>query len=254
MSSKNNLELYQNLCTEWYDLDKPLPPQDELDFYLKYAQEACGPILEPMCGSGRFLIPLLHRGFEIDGFDASDFMMNSLQKRLFDLGLKANVWKGFLEDLNTEKRFDLIFIPSGSFALITDVNAAKTCLKILKNHLRKNGRLVLEMETIFAAPPTLDPVESELILRPDGKKLNLVTRPFAMEDGVAKVLCHYNLWDEDNQIIATEQEDFKIRLYTQQEFEELLKQAGFKNITKIKAFDHSKSPETDDELVIFECS
>ena len=52
------LETYLNLCTEYYDLDKPEAPTDALQFYLKYADEAHGPILEPMCGTGRFLVLL----------------------------------------------------------------------------------------------------------------------------------------------------------------------------------------------------
>lgn len=42
-----------------------------LNFYLEYAQTITTPILEPMCGSGRFLIPMLEQGFNIEGFDAS---------------------------------------------------------------------------------------------------------------------------------------------------------------------------------------
>jgi hypothetical protein len=58
---------YQKLCTEFYDIDKPSAPSDALNFFLHYAEKANGPILEPMSGSGRFLIPLLERQFDIDG-------------------------------------------------------------------------------------------------------------------------------------------------------------------------------------------
>ena len=55
---------YQNLCTEYYGLDKPSAPEDALAYYLEHAKEAKGPILEPMCGTGSFLIPLFGAGFE----------------------------------------------------------------------------------------------------------------------------------------------------------------------------------------------
>lgn len=32
------MQAYGKLCTEYYDLDKPNPPQDALAFYLHYAQ------------------------------------------------------------------------------------------------------------------------------------------------------------------------------------------------------------------------
>ena len=48
-------DTYLNLCTQVYDLSKPQPPQDEYEFYRSYATAANGLILEPMCGTGRFL-------------------------------------------------------------------------------------------------------------------------------------------------------------------------------------------------------
>lgn len=58
---------YRGLCTEFYELDKPNAPEDALQCYLYYAEEAQGKILEPMCGTGRFLIPLLERGLKVVG-------------------------------------------------------------------------------------------------------------------------------------------------------------------------------------------
>ena len=61
---------YKKICTEFYAIDKPNAPTEALEFYLRYAQKAKGLILEPMCGSGRFLLPFLEHGFSIDGMDA----------------------------------------------------------------------------------------------------------------------------------------------------------------------------------------
>ncbi|MFO7787927.1 MAG: class I SAM-dependent methyltransferase [Halospina sp.] len=67
---------YGKLSTAFYDLDKPYPPPDALAFYTHYARAAGSPILEPMCGSGRFLIPLMQEGFKITGVDASYDMLS----------------------------------------------------------------------------------------------------------------------------------------------------------------------------------
>ena len=64
-----------DLCTRYYDLDKPTAPPGALDFYLEHARNANGAIFEPMCGTGRFLIPILERGFDIEGADASPQML-----------------------------------------------------------------------------------------------------------------------------------------------------------------------------------
>jgi hypothetical protein len=56
------LDTYLNLCTEVYDLSKPNPPENAYAFYRDYVMRANGLILEPMCGTGRFLLPLLEEG------------------------------------------------------------------------------------------------------------------------------------------------------------------------------------------------
>lgn len=45
---------YGSLCTEMYEILHKEAPQEELEFYLSYAEKEMS-ILEPLCGSGRFL-------------------------------------------------------------------------------------------------------------------------------------------------------------------------------------------------------
>ncbi len=52
---------YGSLCTEMYEILHKEAPEDELSFYLSYAEKGMS-ILEPLCGSGRFLVPFLQRG------------------------------------------------------------------------------------------------------------------------------------------------------------------------------------------------
>lgn len=40
-------------------------------------------ILEPLCGSGRFLVPFLARGFDISGMDLSEEMLAKLRQKAF---------------------------------------------------------------------------------------------------------------------------------------------------------------------------
>jgi SAM-dependent methyltransferase len=149
------LNTYLSLCTEVYDLSKPNPPEDAYAFYRDYAMKASGSILEPMCGTGRFLLPLLEEGFNVHGFDASDHMLEALHTKAKVKNLEATVWKGFVEDLKRPEKYNLIFIPSGSFCLIIDPASVISSLKTLYHHLRDDGILLFEGETLKAVP-TLD--------------------------------------------------------------------------------------------------
>lgn len=71
---------YGSLCTELYELLHKEAPREELDFYLSYAEKD-KKILEVMCGSGRFLVPFMDRGFDICGIDLSAHMLERLKKK-----------------------------------------------------------------------------------------------------------------------------------------------------------------------------
>ncbi len=103
---------YGSLCTEMYEILQEQAPQNELDFYLSYAEKG-KKILEPLCGSGRFLVPFLERGFDISGMDLSGEMLAPGGKFVFavdtvfdrceeDSDYKVNV------SVKTKEGYDLI--------------------------------------------------------------------------------------------------------------------------------------------------
>ena len=65
---------YGSLCTEMYEILHEKATQDELDFYVSYAEKG-DKILEALCGSGRFLVPFMEYGFDNWGIDFSSEML-----------------------------------------------------------------------------------------------------------------------------------------------------------------------------------
>ena len=55
------LTTYGKLNAAQYALDNADPPKEMLAFYWEQCEAAFEPVLEPMCGTGRFLIPFLER-------------------------------------------------------------------------------------------------------------------------------------------------------------------------------------------------
>lgn len=163
------LDTYLNLCTQVYDLSKPTPPQDAYEFYRSYAASTSGRILEPMCGTGRFLLPLVAEGFDVHGFDGSQHMLDALHMKAGVQNLKVNVWQGLVEDLKIQEKYSFIFIPSGSFGLITDIQAAKNALKKFYDLLTDGGMLVFEVETLKAVPTHLGVWQGSMYSLEDGK-------------------------------------------------------------------------------------
>ncbi|HQU09310.1 MAG TPA: class I SAM-dependent methyltransferase [Opitutales bacterium] len=251
MEANRQLETYLGLCTQYYDLDKPIAPEEELNFYLQYAQAANGPILEPMCGTGRFLIPFMQAGLDIEGFDASPWMLEALRKKCLEQKTTPNIWEGFLQDLDSPKRYAYIFIPAASFGLITDLEEAKVSLKKIHQHLSDDGIFLFGTETPISAHPAYSN-RMLSVTREDGKKIVLSLLTLPTEDQIEATACRYDLIDEDN-VIHSENETFKVRLYEEQAMCDLLKQAGFTNIKAFKAFDPNQAPDAQDDAIIYEC-
>jgi SAM-dependent methyltransferase len=244
------LDTYLSLCTDVYELSKPNPPEDSYAFYRDYAMKANGPILEPMCGTGRFLLPLLEEGFNIHGFDASDHMLQSLYVKAKAKNLDATVWKGFVEDLNHPEKYNLIFIPSGSFCLIIDPTQVEKALKTIYAHLSDDGIFLFEAETLKAVPERGIWMGS-IWPKPNGQKIILSVLT-TLKDGISTSLCKYELM-EAGKIIHTEIEELRVRIYEHNQLMELLKAAGFKHIRTLKAFDQSSRPANQDESIVYEC-
>ena len=141
---KNEKQNYSgSLCTEMYEILHETAPQDELEFYLSYAKEG-DKIFEPLCGSGRFLIPFMQKGLDISGMDMSDEMLQKLKQ-------KAPSAKAFKADINkyiSDEKYDYIFISSGSVSLFTNLTECKKILSKLKEMLAPNGKLVFAVDTL----------------------------------------------------------------------------------------------------------
>ncbi|MEI9936380.1 MAG: class I SAM-dependent methyltransferase [Pseudomonadota bacterium] len=251
---------YGNLCTEFYDIDKPEPPPDAFDFYLAEAERTRGAILEPMCGSGRFLLPLLARGFDIAGSDASPHMLAACRARAQRLGLEPALTEQRLDALTSDRSFGLIFIPSGSFCLITDEAAAFAGLVRARELLAPDGRFIVEVERRDRARC------SELsgtwggrwVTRPDGAKIVFSWLPsYVAPTGISSSVHRYDLVKE-GRLVAQEFEDFELKLYQLSEFRQLLTRAGFTQIQALTPYSlepiGEESSADAEDGVIFVCS
>lgn len=244
---------YKKLCTEFYDLDKPAPAEDAFNFFQEYAARAAGPILEPMCGSGRFLIPLLERGFDIDGADASPYMLQACRDRCSSKGLTPTLYELELERLEMPRRYGLVFIPAGSFCLITGQTAIEAALRRIYDLMLPNSTFVLEIEQL---PPTLPPPgtglwSSRFVERPDGAKIIISQlSDYNERERVSRSIHRYDLC-QGSELIATEFEDLEVRLYERMEFYDLLVAAGFRDLKTFKAYQF-RDPDEHDESLIFE--
>lgn len=248
-------EAYKSLCTEFYDLDKPTPPKDAFECYLRFVKEAKGPILEPMCGTGRFLIPLVEKGFQVTGFDSSPYMLNLCRKKCKERGLSTDLFEASFETFKAPSRYNLIFIPSGSFGHLITSDQVSQALAFIAESLTTEGKFVFEVETLKAIREPQGVWRGRSVNRSDGSKivLNVLTEYNSLSR-IETGLFRYELWQE-NAIVQTEVEVFHVRHYEPAEIEKWLQLHGLQVVEKLQAEPHSGLIANDqDAVILYECS
>lgn len=121
--------MYGQLCAEFYDADKKFATNNELKLYKELFSKNDS-ILEPMCGSGRLLIPLVQQGYNVHGIDNSAYMLKRCRERANSLGADPVLYEGNIENYPFEYQFQYIIIPLGSFQLLYPRRSLQNTRKI----------------------------------------------------------------------------------------------------------------------------
>lgn len=249
-NTMNIKNYYGNLCTEMYEILHDKAPQDELDFYLSYAEKN-KKILEIMCGSGRFLVPFLKYGYNIRGVDFSVEMLEKLKLK----APEADVEYADIAEYTTNEQFDYIFISSGSVSLFTDMNLCQKILKKIKGLLAPAGKFVFAVDTIAAKCLDNDDYETSVSVKlNNGFDLILKTKNyFDVQQQIQFSPGIYELYDRDK-LLKSEHMDFQTHLYKFGEMENYLREAGFTEIKTYSSFEKEIAIDDCCDMFLFECN
>ena len=241
---------YGSLCTEMYEILHKEAPQDELEFYLSYAEKGMS-IFEPLCGSGRFLVPFLERGYDICGMDLSTEMLAKLKEKAPD----ARVVQGDVLEYEPEKKFDYIFISSGSVSLFTDMQLCRKSLLKMKRLLRKGGKFVFAVDTVEdRCPDDAEYRTSVSVKTKDGFTLILKGKNYYDETTHTQYAPSiYELYDGTT-LLQQERMDFQTHLYELGEIEPYLKDIGFSQVHVYSSYDKVIAENNGTDMFLYECS
>ena len=230
---------YGRLCTEFYDSDKPNAPGAALTFYTDRAREAGGRILEPMCGSGRFLLPMRQAGWLVDGVDSSPAMLEACQSRARRLGIDVELYLQDLVALDLPHKYAMAFVPSGSIGLVTDDEDLRRAFARLRAHLEGNGTLLLEIEESDGSIDGAIQPGPRTVTCGDGTTITYTC--VASPSQKAGIVCFAGKYEKrlGTRIVATETEDLLLRAYSAEDIVSALADCGFGSS---KVFSQSELP------------
>ena len=123
-----------------------------------------GRLLELGIGTGRLAIPLLHRGVQVEGIEASPAMIDHLRAR--PGGSLIQVFRADLAEFELPHRdFDVAVCAVSTFFMLPSRAAQESCLAATARHLRPGG--ILFIEAFRPDPDRFDANGHRVESRPD---------------------------------------------------------------------------------------
>lgn len=126
------------------DFASSLKTRDELSFYQKFFHKK-DKIIEFGCGSGRTLVPLLEKGFNISGLDISKEMLSHLKRKLKLKNLKTKIFNKNLINFSLTEKFDGGILSQRTLNFITLREGQKQALKNINQYLKKGAPLIINL-------------------------------------------------------------------------------------------------------------
>ncbi len=229
---------YGKLCTLIYDLDKKFADIEEIETYTKHIKSKNDKILEPMCGSGRFYIPLLKSGYNITGFDSSNEMLKSCRKRCEIENLTPNVYNSTIINLTSLDKFDHILIPIGSISLLIEPDELTKSFQNIYQSLNNNGNFVFSFLNFNNCNTEESLIWTESMRYTlDNKEISCKQKTSYNKDlNIIEMKLLYELI-QNNSVIEEEYQDFPMKLLKDEYILNNLEEVGFKNIELLSGED-----------------
>lgn len=241
---------YGDIAAEIYDLDKPFGALPDTAFHLERLSGLRGPLLEPACGSGRTLVPLLQAGLDVTGFDPSPQMLDRCRARCAEAGVTPELSRQRFEDFAYDRAFSAILVPVGSFTLIDDAAAALAVLRRFHDHLAPGGIVVLDLQGLNLLAGGAE--DRRRWTAPSGDLLTcegIRTKTDWLRQR-AEATYRYERWREG--ILVESQIDvMSQRYWGLDEFRLALEAAGFSNVTVTGGYER-RPPRASDRVWTFE--
>ncbi len=149
MIEHDNLEEYSDPIN--YDLEFGGETK-KYQFYLDWAKDAPGTVLELACGTGLTTLPLAQAGIDIIGVDIAESML--AYARVKGEGLPVQFIQADARTFRSERRFSLIYLTGNAFQAFLSDDDQMALLRTVYEHLEPGGRFIFE---------TRNPAGTELV-------------------------------------------------------------------------------------------
>ncbi len=243
LRSKKTMDSYR-IIANYYDRSYEAKPHlEDLPFYIDFANQNGGPILELGCGTGRILLPIARSGIEITGLDISEYMLAVLKEKLADetneVKAKVTLHHGDIRSFKTEKKYALVTIPFRALQHMYSISDQIAALNSAKDSLSGNGLLIFDVFN-----PHFDKVYAgigEEYLDFEWTSGDSQIKRYFRKDSIDKKNLSFTgafifRTYRDNQLILEEEDPIKMSFYTFPHLQLLFKIVGLEIVETFGSF------------------
>jgi SAM-dependent methyltransferase len=207
----------------------------EIAFYAAMAGAPSASILELGCGTGRLALPLAAAGHAVTGIDNAPAMLAVARRKAARSGTHARLVQGDIRDFAIGARFGLITFPHNSIGHLHTLAELLACLHCVHDHLRDDGRFVIDMFNPLPRMLCVEPDAHGLIGRCTGETgESIEVTETSLYDDATQM--HERTWHVAGPGERRRRLDFKTRVIFPQELEMLLCLGGFRVDAKYGSF------------------
>lgn len=215
-------------------------PGDDHDFIKALITQNGGAALDVGCGTGRLLLRYLADGLAVEGIDTSADMLAICREKAQQQGLQPMLYEGYMQNLDLPRHYRTIYVPCGTYCLVTDREQAMETLRRFHNHLEPGGMLVFNLFWVFSSgePLSTNPTAVDANWKhlydttlPDGRVVKQHMRLNKLDKSEQLFLAErrYQLYDVD-QLVAEEIFPANEHWYFKYEMMMMLQAAGFSEV------------------------
>ena len=223
---------HHGLIAEWwahFNTDGP-----EIEEYGRVVADA-QPALDAGCGAGRLLVPWLRAGYDVDGCDVSEDMLDRCRERARREGFEPTLWATPLHELRPPRSYRTV-VCCGTFGLGSTREQDEEALRRLHDALEPGGTLILDHEVARPGQFRIDtplpapwPERGDRRRAEDGSEYELRVRRLDVDEADRSETLEIRAWkwDAAGRLLAEETRELSMRSYPRDELARMFERAGF---------------------------
>jgi SAM-dependent methyltransferase len=239
-----NLPLYYDIAFSW-DIAVEIEPFQK--YFKRYVPFEVKNILEPACGSGRFLVGLPKYGYRVTGYDKSPAMVAYSQKRIKEAGVQnmAAAIPGDMSTIKFSENFDAAITPINSLGYILSDEDIVSHFRNTGDALKTSGIYIIQLN---CASDEFEPLEDEevgddWVYERDGVKVKTrwMIEKEDRQNKLSHQICKMEIDDHGEKIVLEDRHIERLWLY--EDLVGLIKRSGRFKLEAIYDSSHKPVPD-----------